>query len=308
MTENAEIPAEDGGASRREPTRIMLVTGMSGAGKSSVLDILEDVGWEVVDNLPLILLNQLIDISAGDGPNRGEALAVCIDSRTRDFRPQALVAELDSLRRRSDLDVTLIFLDCDNDILQSRFTTTRRRHPLAINSPVMDGVRRERELIIDLRDHADLTVDTTALSPPDLRRLIGANYTLDADPGLYVLVTSFSYLRGLPRNSDLVFDVRFLRNPFYQPALKAQTGLDEAVAAFISEDEAWPEFQTGLIGLLHTLLPHYKREGKRYLTIAIGCTGGRHRSVFVAESVARWLADDVHQVTLRHRDVDTPAK
>ncbi len=308
MTRTAKTPARDGPSSKLAITRILLVTGMSGAGKSSVLDILEDIGWEVVDNLPLILLNQLIDIGSGDGPKRGDALAVCIDSRTRDFRPQALVAEIGRLRRRGDLEVTLIFIDCENDILQNRFTTTRRRHPLATDRPVMDGIRRERELIIDLRDHADLTVDTTALSPPEIRHLIAASYTLDADPGLHVLVTSFSYLRGLPRDADLVFDVRFLRNPFYQPALKARTGHDEAVAAFISRDEAWQGFHTGLIGLLRGLLPHYKREGKRYLTIAIGCTGGRHRSVFVAESVAQWLADDDHRVTLRHRDIDSPTK
>ncbi len=308
MTRKPKSLARDAHARHLATTRILLVTGMSGAGKSSVLDILEDVGWEVVDNLPLILLNQLIDISAGDSPKRGDALAVCIDSRTRDFRPQALVAEIGRLRRRGDLAVTLIFIDCENDILQNRFTTTRRRHPLAADRPVVDGIRRERELIIDLRDHADLTVDTTALSPPDIRRLIAANYTLDVDPGLHLLVTSFSYLRGLPRDADLVFDVRFFRNPFYQPALKARSGHDEAVAAFISGDEAWQGFRTGLIGLLRTLLPHYQREGQRYLTIAIGCTGGRHRSVFVAESVARWLADDDHQVTLRHRDIDSPTK
>ncbi len=308
MTRKAKSPARNASASDLATTRVLLVTGMSGAGKSSVLDILEDVGWDVVDNLPLILLNQLIDISAGDGPRRGDALAVCIDSRTRDFRPQALVAEIGRLRRRGELEVTLIFIDCENDILQNRFTTTRRRHPLATDRPVADGIRRERELIIGLRDHADLTVDTTALSPPDIRRLIAANYTLDVVLGFHVLVTSFSYLRGLPRDADLVFDVHFLRNPFYQPALMARTGCDDAVAAFLSGDEAWQGFQTGLIGLLRTRLPHYQREGKRYLTIAIGCTGGRHRSVFVAESVAQWLAHDDHQVTLRHRDIDSPTK
>ena len=261
MTRKAKAPARDTRASDLATTRILLVTGMSGAGKSSVLDILEDVGWEVVDNLPLILLNQLIDISAGDGPRRGDALAVCIDCRTRDFVPQALVAEIGRLRRRGDLEVTLIFIDCENDILQNRFTATRRRHPLATDRSVVDGIRRERELIIDLRDHADLTVDTTALSLPDIRRLIAANYTLDVDPGLHILVTSFSYLRGLPRDADLVFDVRFLRNPFYQPALEALTGCDEPVAAFISGDAAWQVFQTGLIGLLRTLLPHYQRRG-----------------------------------------------
>ncbi len=295
---------EGGTVDDRRGPRILLVTGLSGAGKTSALKILEDLGWEAVDNLPLFLLNALLP-KAGDGAaGRQNALAVGIDSRTRNFAPEALIEEVDRLRLRPGAELTLLFFDCDSDVLQNRFTATRRRHPLAGDRPVMDGIRHEREMMSGLRDLADERIDTTTVALPELRQFIAANYSLAEDPGLHVSVTSFSYLRGLPREADLVFDVRFLSNPHYQAELKDQTGRDRAVADFIVRDPAWPPFRDALVELLTTLLPHYKREGKRYLTIAIGCTGGRHRSVFVSETMAQTLAGKGHRVTLRHRDIE----
>lgn len=307
MTEKDDPESAGSGGGPAPPARVLLVTGMSGAGKTSALKILEDLGWEVVDNLPLFLLNALLGGEAGDGGDQRKALAVGIDSRTRNFNADALVAEVGNLRERADLDLTMLFFDCDSDVLQNRFTATRRRHPMAGDRPVTDGIDLERGLMAALRDQSDQTIDTSAVSLPDLRQFIAANYMLADDPGLHISVTSFSYRRGLPREADLVFDVRFLQNPFYQPDLRPRTGQDAEVAAFIAEDPAWPEFRDALQNLLATLLPHYKREGKSYLTIAFGCTGGRHRSVFATETAARMLIGEGHRVTLRHRDVENTA-
>jgi UPF0042 nucleotide-binding protein len=235
------------------------------------------------------------------------AMAVGIDSRTRDFSPEAFAGRLGQLRGRDELAVQLLFLDCDEEVLHNRFTATRRRHPLAGDRPVFDGIRLERQLVAGLRDRADLVLDTSQLALPDLRRLLTANYALETDAGLNVMVMSFSYRRGLPREADLVFDVRFLANPHYEAVLRPLTGEDTAVAAFIAADATFTPFFAGLGDMLLSLLPHYGREGKRYLTLAIGCTGGRHRSVFVAGKLARLLTDEGYRVAVRHRDKDLVA-
>ena len=292
--------------SGQHPIRVLVVSGMSGAGKSSTLKVLEDLGYEAVDNLPLSLMLPLTDASVGELPP-GRAIAIGVDTRTRDFRPESFATRMDELRVRPDLAVQLLFLDCDDEELRTRFTATRRRHPLAIDRPVSDGIALERQLMSPLRDRADLAVDTSHLSLPDLRRLLAANFGLEADPGLAVAVTSFSFRHGLPREADLVFDVRFLSNPHYDPILKSRTGEDAEVGAFIARDPAFTPFFDGLAAMLLSLLPHYAREGKRYLTIAIGCTGGRHRSVFTAIKLAELLAQQGVGVTLRHRDKDIGA-
>ncbi|HTO81153.1 MAG TPA: RNase adapter RapZ, partial [Methylomirabilota bacterium] len=260
--------------------------------------ILEDLGYEAVDNLPLLLL---VGVTS-DSSDGERAIAIGIDSRTRDFTAAALAERLERLRADPRLDVKLIYLDCVDESLRRRFTETRRRHPLALDRPVADGIRQERQLLAPLRDQADLVVDTTDLTSADLRRLLRGHFALHPRPGLAFSVVSFSYRHGLPREADLVFDVRFLRNPHYDPALRPLTGRDPEVGGFIEADPAYAPFFAALTHLLLPLLPSFEREGKSYVTIAIGCTGGRHRSVFVAERLAAWLGTQGRTVNIRHRD------
>jgi RNase adapter protein RapZ len=278
--------------------RLLVVTGLSGAGHTTALKILEDLGYEAVDNLPLLLLVGVTGES-GDGDR---AIAIGIDSRTRDFTAAALAERLERLRADPRLEVKLIYLDCMDESLRRRFTETRRRHPLSLDRPVADGIRQERQLLAPLRDQADLVVDTTDLTSADLRRLLRGHFALHPRPGLAFSVVSFSYRHGLPREADLVFDVRFLRNPHYDPALRPLTGRDPEVGRFIEADPAYGPFFIALTHLLLPLLPSFEREGKSYVTIAIGCTGGRHRSVFVAERLAAWLGTQGRTVNIRHRD------
>jgi UPF0042 nucleotide-binding protein len=282
-----------------ERHRLVVVTGMSGAGKSTALKLLEDLGYEAVDNLPLGLLPRITE--GEDGARR--PIAIGLDTRTRGFRPETLAAKLDLLRGKTDVNVQLLFLDCDDEVLHNRFTATRRVHPLAQDRAVGDGIALERSLLTPIRERVDLMIDTSRLKLPDLREIITANFVLERDAPLNVLVTSFSYRHGLPREADLVFDVRFLDNPFYDVALRPLMGEDEAVAAHIRKDTAFAPFFERLTGLLASLLPSYARAGKRYLTIAIGCTGGRHRSVMVARALAEALNPSGFRIALRHRDI-----
>jgi UPF0042 nucleotide-binding protein len=292
-------PARGRAAKAPGATRVLLVTGMSGAGKSSALKALEDLGYEAVDNLPLSLLSALIS------PGRAFArpLAIGVDIRTRDFGVAPFIQELDELMADPAIDVSLLFLDCDDEVLRRRFTETRRRHPLADDRPVTDGIRLERVRLARLRERADAVVDTTDFKPADLRRALEENFSPACRPGLAIFVTSFAYGRGLPREADLVVDVRFLQNPHYDPALRPMTGRDAAVGAFIRRDSGYAPFLNNLKRLLKPLLPRYEHEGKSYLTVAVGCTGGRHRSVYVAEQLGAWLAGQGQRVRVLHRDV-----
>jgi UPF0042 nucleotide-binding protein len=284
--------------------RVMLISGLSGAGKSSALKALEDLGFEAIDNLPLYLLRRLLWPGEEPVALPDQPLAIGIDSRTRDFRAEGLLAQIDESSGRDDLTLSLLFLDCDDNILRRRFTETRRRHPLAADRPVSDGIELERQLVAPLRDRADLVVDTSRLTPGELRQFLDARFAPDRTPGLMVALTSFAYRQGLPREADLVFDVRFLANPHYQEALRPGTGRDPEVAAFIAADDAFAPFMARLGEMIGDLLPRYQREGKSYLTVAIGCTGGQHRSVFVAESLAEHLRRGGWPVALRHRELD----
>jgi UPF0042 nucleotide-binding protein len=282
-----------------ERARVVLVTGMSGAGHSTALKALEDMGYEAIDNLPLSLVPSLVRAGPGEHP----PLAIGIDIRTRDFGIAPFTAALDPLAGPSGIDLRVVFLDCEDELLRRRYTETRRRHPLAGDRPVNDGIRLERERVSPLRARADLVIDTSALTVADLRRLLQGHFALDAAPGVNVFVTSFSYRNGLPRDADLVFDVRFLDNPHYDPVLRSLTGLDPAVGARIAADPGFPSFFERLTALLLPLLPRYHNEGKSYLTIAIGCTGGQHRSVYVAERLAAWLREQGQRAGLSHRDI-----
>jgi len=292
--------------------RLLLVTGMSGAGKSTALNLLEDIGYEVVDNLPLSLLSDLArprDSCVGDSAAAlNRPLALCIDVRTRQFDIEHFEHDIAPLLDRTDLDVTLLFLDGDDEVLRRRFTETRRPHPLAVDRPVIDGIRRERERLDWLRRRADLTVNTTDLEIRDFRRLLSGHFSHPRARELSIFVMSFSYPRGLPADADLVFDVRFLSNPHYQENLRPLSGLDLAVGQHIETDSVFAAFFANLKDMLVTLLPAYEREGKSYLTIAVGCTGGRHRSVFVAERVAQLMREFGRQVGVRHRDLGSDLK
>jgi len=282
--------------------KIVLVTGLSGAGLSTALKVFEDMGYEAVDNLRLGLVRALVDAAT-----EGHGLAVAIDTRNVNFSVQAILDLYAELAARPELAVKLVFLDSTADVLQRRFTETRRRHPMAVDRPVTDGIRREREMTSRLRDEADQVIDTSALSIHDLRRLIGGSFRLEQDSGLSIFVTSFSFRQGLPREADLVFDVRFLANPHWDPALRPLTGQMPEVAAYIMKDEYYQPFIDHLEALLVPLMPRYQQEGKSYLTIAMGCTGGRHRSVLVAEQCATFLAKKGYIVGIGHRDMDRPA-
>jgi len=282
-----------------EPTPVLLVTGLSGAGKSTALKLLEDLGWEAIDNLPIHLLDDLLE----PAELQRRPIAVGIDARARKFTAKALQEMLAALGARADLSVHLLFLESDDEVLQRRFTETRRRHPLAGDGAVADGIERERKLVSPLKDRADLVIDTSQIQAGDLKALLAGRFTPRQTTRLSIAVQSFSYRRGLPREADIVFDVRFLKNPHYDATLRPLTGKEPSVGAFIEADPAFAPFFEGLGGLITALLPRYAQEGKSYLTIAFGCTGGRHRSVYVAERIARLIEAMGQRVALRHRDV-----
>ena len=274
---------------------LILVTGLSGAGHSTALRALEDLGYEAVDNLPLSFLTTPESV---DRP-----MAIAVDSRTRGFSPQALLERIERLRADPALKVSLVFLTCSDEVLQRRYTETRRRHPLAQDRPVADGIRQERLLLDGLSAAADLVIDSSDLAIADLKRLMQGHFGLERQPGLAIAVMSFSYRHGLPREADLVFDVRFLANPHYRAELRDLTGRDAAVGRHVEADPAFSRFFGDLTDMLIPLLPGFEREGKSYLTLAVGCTGGRHRSVFVAERLAAWLTSQGRPISLRHRDI-----
>jgi UPF0042 nucleotide-binding protein len=289
-------------AAARRP--FVIVTGMSGAGRMTALRALEDFGYVAVDNVPLPLLGDLMRSTAGSPGEMAAPIAFGIDTRTYGFDAHDLARRMQELRLRADLAPRLLYLDCDTETLQRRYTESRRPHPMAPDRPVADGIADERRMIGQLRDSADLVIDTSTLAPHQFKQVLLGHFALDAAAGMRIAVMSFSYRRGVPREADLVFDVRFLKNPHYVPELRPLTGLDAEVAAFIETDPDYRPFIDRLEDLIGPLLPRFDAEGKSYLTIAIGCTGGRHRSVAVAKRLADWLRNAGRSVSLSHRDTD----
>jgi UPF0042 nucleotide-binding protein len=285
---------------------ILLVSGLSGAGRTTALKTLEDMGWEVADNLPLLLLDRLLDTPAAQGHDAEDRpLALGIDARTRGFDAAGIVRRIKTLRDQHGHDIDTLFLDCADAELIRRFSETRRRHPLAADRPASDGIARERELTDALRRWSAHVIDTTSLSSNGLQQEIRSRFSREAlsDPVLTIL--SFGYSRGLPRNADLVFDMRFLRNPHWVPDLRPHTGLDADVAAYVAGDPAYDSAIGQIEALLLTLLPRYAEEGKAYVTVAFGCTGGRHRSVHVADRVAATLRRAGFSPTVSHRNMES---
>ena len=279
--------------------RIVIVTGMAGAGRTTALKLLEDLGFEAVDNLPISLLRKLVQTL----DQLESDLAIGIDPRSRTFDVEVLLARLERLRGSGVAEVRLVFLDCDDEVLRRRYSETRRRHPLAFDRSVEDGIAHERQILARVRDQAEHIIDTTMLTPADLKRIVAGHFDAAEGQRLAVQVMSFSFRNGLPREADLVFDVRFLRNPHYDQELRPLTGLDRAVQIYVQNDLDFASFMERLTSLLLPLLPRYRAEGKSYLTIAVGCTGGKHRSVFVAETLCARLRQAGWIVQTHHRDI-----
>ena len=262
---------------------VVIVTGLSGGGKASILRALEDVGYEAVDNPPLTMLEEMI--SRGD-----HKLAVGIDARTRGFDANDVLDAIARLRAGPNLRIQLVYAWADDSTLLRRYTETRRRHPLAPQGVVAEGIAAEIALTEPLRENADLVVDTSGLPIANLRRLIEQHFGEDADTArMAVSLVSFAYPKGLPREADLVFDARFLRNPHYDPILRPKTGLDADVGAYVETDPDFQTFFSRIVELIELVLPRFVQEGKKYATITIGCTGGRHRSVHLIEKLANHL-------------------
>ncbi len=275
-----------------EPAPLLFITGLSGAGMSSSLKILEDLGYEVFDNFPVSLIDTLLE----DG--RPGPMAIGLDTRTRGFDPQAIIARAQKLKAK------LLLITADEAVLQKRFSETRRKHPLAGDRPASAGIKKELGLLYDFRQIADAIVDTTELTIHDLRRVLTGLYGENKTGKLNVTVLSFGFKNGLPREADIVMDCRFLANPHWDENLKPMTGKEEAVATYIVKDPAFIPFFQHLKNLLEPLFDSYAKEGKSYLTVALGCTGGKHRSVFVAEKLGEWLQQKDVRTSIEHRDIN----
>lgn len=279
--------------------RLVMVTGPSGAGRTSAIRVLEDLGYEAIDNLPISLIPRLLD-----GPPLPRPLALGLDVRNRDFSSEALIEMVDALHRRPGVASELLYLDCDTDTLVRRFSETRRRHPLSPDAAPLAGILHELELLGPLRNRADVLIDTSSLTPHTLKAEIGRWFAPRDGRPMALSVQSFSYKRGLPRGVDMVFDCRFLVNPHWEPALRDLDGRDPVVAAHVMADPRFADFFTRVHGLVASLLDAFVDEGKSSLTIAFGCTGGKHRSVAMAEKLAATLAEQGWRVAKRHRELE----
>ncbi len=279
--------------------RVVLVTGPSGAGRSTAINTLEDLGYEVIDNLPISLLPRLLE---GGGLTR--PLALGLDVRNRDFSVNGVIEVIDDLTRDPNHDAEVLYLDCAPDVLIRRYSETRRRHPLAPAETAQDGVAREIDLLEPIRARADILIDTSEMTPHDLRDDIERWFAKGREADMALSVHSFSYKRGMPRGVDMVFDVRFLANPYWDESLRALDGTDSRVQAYVQNDPRFAAFFQKVLELTLLLLPAYQDEGKKHLAIAFGCTGGQHRSVTLAEILSKALAEHNWPVSIRHRELE----
>ena len=294
MSETAKPPAAK--------PRLVLITGLSGSGKSVVAKCFEDLGYYTVDNLPLPLLRMFLEnpLELARGHDR---IAVVTDVRASGFAEEfpRLFNEID----RSRVDTTLLYLDTSDEVLVRRFSETRRPHPLAPDKAVIEGILRERELLAELRGRSDMVFDTSHWSIHEIRNQVYREFASnpDEEPGMVVSLVSFGFKHGIPYGTDLLFDVRFLSNPHFVPGLREQTGQDEAVQEYLLRQPDFEEVVGRLADLLLYLLPRYRRENRSYVSVAVGCTGGRHRSVAVGERLRSKLEDGGWPARLIHRDI-----
>ncbi|WP_299929782.1 RNase adapter RapZ [uncultured Pelagimonas sp.] len=280
--------------------RVVLVTGPSGAGRSTAINTLEDLGFEAIDNIPVSLIPRLID-----GANAlAQPLALGIDARNRDFSVEGLMELHAVLSSRGDMNCELLYLDCLPDILSRRYSETRRRHPLAPDESPADGIARELALLEDVKTRADILVDTSELTIHDLRAEIENWFSDATGQGMAISIHSFSYKRGLPQGLDMAFDCRFLRNPHWEPDLRPFTGLDRQVSDYVAADKRFDVFVKHIMELLGVVLPGCLDEGKAHFSVGFGCTGGKHRSVTLTEAVAAALAKQSWRVSIRHRELE----
>jgi UPF0042 nucleotide-binding protein len=281
--------------------QMAVITGLSGAGKSTAVRALEDEGFFCIDNLPVPFLQRLVELLARGG-GEIDRVALVMDAREGRFLEQA--PEVFAEARRSGVELTVLFLDAKDEALMRRFSETRRRHPLASDRPVQEGIHDERAALSGLRRLADEVIDTSTLTVHELRQMIHARFNRAQGQGLVITLMSFGFRYGVPPQSDLVLDVRFLANPYFIDELKGLDGRDPAVAKYVLTQPETTGFLEQAQGLCAFLLPQYRREGKSYLTLSIGCTGGKHRSVAVAHALAQRLSDQGEQVRVWDRDLD----
>ena len=299
----AEPPENNPPKRGADTHRIVVVTGLSGAGKSTATKALEDLGFFCIDNLPVMLLPKLLELVSHGTSDEVQRLAIVVDAREGRFL-DSTPAALEEVRREGH-QLEVVFFDCADDALMRRFSETRRRHPLSPEGSVQEGIALERGMLTQLRALADQIVDTTRMNVHELRDVITAKFGGPGqDDKLNLTLLSFGFRNGIPPASDLVFDVRFLPNPYFVEGLKPHPGTDPRVAAWVLERMQTQEFLARLESLLQFLIPQYRAEGKSYLTVSIGCTGGRHRSVVLAEELGRRLTEKQRaNVKITHRDV-----
>lgn len=278
---------------------VVLVTGPSGAGRTTAIQAFEDAGFMAIDNMPLTLVPRLFE-----GPKLGYPLVLGVDTRNRDFSIAQLIETIDTIPNTTGMQLDVLYLDCAVDVLLKRFSATRRRHPMAPEESPLAGIRRELDLLTPIQARADVLIDTTEMSPHQLRAEVERWFAPDQNSRLAVAVHSFSYKRGVPRGVDMIFDCRFLRNPYWDVALRELDGRDAAVQDYVRQDPRYEDFLARVQDLVHLVIPAHVDEGRTHVSIAFGCSGGQHRSVTMAETLWSGLSKGDWHVTLRHRELE----
>ena len=281
-----------------EMSHVVLVTGPSGAGRTTAINFLEDAGFEAIDNVPLTLAPRLFE-----GPSLNRPLALGLDTRNRDFSAIQMMETIEELSSKPSLKVEVLYIDCAVDVLIRRFSETRRRHHLSPDGAALAGIQMDLDLMQPARARANILIDTTTLSPHELRAQITQYFVPQKVKKLAISVQSFSYKRGVPRGVDMMFDCRFLRNPYWDKGLSDQNGLSASVQAYVSTDKNFLPFRKQVLALAELVIPAHQAEGRSYLSIGFGCTGGKHRSVTMAEKLRKDLQLSGWHVSIRHREL-----